>query len=258
MPNILLKNPLYAYLSIKHAAIATSFNQLTEKIDHQTLLQNNDAIPIWQQSCTRLDGLLKETKAKPKTLLNLYIGSDLTRFLVLPAQKMLMNKQEKIAYATAAFQDIYGADVMEWEIKYHNNAPNQPTVIAAIDKNLVCTINQLSLKNHFKLNNLQPYVTKAFNDSAKYLLQDDTYLAVIEVSRITLLFIKTGQYQQLRSHVIVDNWQADLKKILIRENALNDMVCHNILIYSLMYQDESFSADNWNVQVVDQFKVKPK
>ena len=271
-PNLLqtsfFKKPqLSAYLSASHIAIGNNLNNLLENSDGQIALQNSESIPIWQQSCERLESLLEANKNKSNIPINILIGSDLVRFLMLPPQQMMMNSHEKIAYATAAFQEIYGANASNWQIKFDDNAPNQPRIVAAIDKNLITRVNQITSKNHIKINSLQPYVMTAFNESAKHFHQSNTYLAIVEVNRLTLIFLEAGRYQQLRSHVISDDWQADLKKILLRESALSETACRDILVYSTVLKSyslkshirkaQSFTIEGWTIKSIDQFKTRP-
>ena len=256
-PNFLHRSQLSAYLSAKHVAISSNLNRLLENSDNSIISPNSDATEIWQQSCTRLESLLEANKNKSNTPITILVGSDLVRFLMLPPQQVMMNKQEKTAYAAAAFQEIYGANASDWEIKHHDNAPNQPRIVAAIDKNLITRVNQIVSKNHLKLNSLQPYVMTAFNQATKYFAKANTYLAIVEMNRLTLIFIKSGCYQQLRSHVISDDWLADLKKILLRESATSETACRDILVYSSKHKAESLTVEGWTIKSIDQFKTHP-
>ena len=260
------KPQLIAYLSANHVAIGGNINNLIENSGSHIALQNNNAVAIWQQSCARLESLIEASKNKSNTPITILVGSDLMRFLMLPPQQMKMNSHEKTAYANAAFQEIYGTNANNWEIKQHDNAPYQPTIAVALDKNLITTVNQIASKNHLKLNGLQPYVMAAFNQSAQYFAKANTYLAIVEINRLTLIFIKTGRYQQLRSHVISEDWPADLKKILLRESAISETDCRDILVYSAMlksyslkshiHKTQSFTIEGWTVKLIDQFKTR--
>ena len=254
-PNFLHRSQLSAYLSTKHVAVNSNKNNILENSDNSIISPSSDATEIWQQSCARLESLLATNKNKSNTPITILVGSDLVRFLMLPSQQVMMNKQEKAAYAAAAFQEIYGANASDWEIKQHENAPNQPSIVAAIDKNLIISVNQIAAKNHFKLNSLQPYVMTAFNQSTQYFSGADTYLAIVEMNRLTLIFIKSGRYQQLRSHVISDDWPADFKKILLRESATTETACRDILVYSHKHKAQSLSVEGWTIKFIDQFKT---
>lgn len=263
---------LSVYLSANHALIGKNINNLSENSDGSIPQQNVDPIPIWQQSCARLESLLEANKTKlNKNMLNknklnkkmnVFIGSDLVRFLVLPPLQMSMNSHEKTAYATAALHEIYGANASNWQIKLDDNAPNLPKIVAAIDKSLITRVNQISSIYNLKLIRLQPYVMTAFNASAKHLHQSNTYLIIIEINRLTLVLITSGQYQQLRSHVISDDWQADLKKILLRESAISETACRDVLIYSTIIKShrraaQTFAISGWNIKSIDSLKVRP-
>ena len=256
-PNFLQRSQFSAYLSAKHVAISSNKNNILKNSDNVIISPNSTATEIWQQSCARLESLLEANKNKSNTPITISVGSDLVRFLMLPPQQVTMNRQEKIAYATAAFQEIYGANASDWEIKQHDNAPNQPRIVAAIDKNLITRVSQIAVKNHLKLNSLQPYVMTAFNQSTQYFSGADTYLAILEMNRLTLIFIKSGYYQQLRSHVINDDWPADFKKILLRESATSETACRDILVYSSKHEAESLTIEGWTIKSMGQLKPSP-
>lgn len=250
------------YVSASQVVIGNNFKKLLENNVSQTAQLNNEAKPIWQPSCSSLESLLEAGKYKLNTPITILIGSDLTRFLILPPQQIVMKSHEKAAYAKAAFQEIYGNTATDWEIKYHNNAPDQPAIVAAIDKNLLTTINLIAQKKQLKLNSVKPYVMSAFNASAKHFQQSNTYLAIVESNRLTLIFISSGRYKQLRSHLITDNWisdnwQADFKKILLRESAINETPCRDVLVYSAMHKIQSFSIDGWTIKIIDESKIQP-
>jgi hypothetical protein len=250
----LQQRPLLVYLSASHVAIASNLNTLLENYDSQIVLPNDDKQVIWQQSINRLDSLLTANKNKQNTALTIILGSDLLRFLMLPSQQIMMNRQEKAAYAAAAFQEIYGVNATDWLLKHHDNAPNKPSIVAAIDKNLFSTISQIAAKHQLKLTSIQPYVMAAFNASAKRLHRANSYLAVVEVNRLTLMLIESGQYQQLRTHVIGDDWQADFKKTLLRENAISTTNYREVLMYAPMLKTKPEAIEGWTIKPIGQLK----
>ena len=257
-PNFLHKNYLSAYLSTSDVALGNSMSNLTEDYDDLTILPTSESMPIWQQSCKHLERLLEANKIKSNVPLTVLLGSDLVRFLMLPPQQVMMNVQEKTAYAAATFQEIYGANVNDWQLKYHDNVPNKPFIVAAIDKNLLHAINQTASKYQLKLNSIQPYVMAAFNESAKHFVKTNTYLAIVEMNRLTLILIEFGYYQQLRSHVISGEWQADLTKILLRESAISETDCRDIIVYSPMHKAKSLAIEGWTIKLMGQFKPSPQ
>jgi hypothetical protein len=250
----LQQRQLLVYLSASHAAIASNLNALLENYDSKIVLPNSDKQVIWQQSCARLESLLAANKNKNNASLTIILGSDLLRFLILPAQQVNMSRQEKSAYAAAAFQEIYGVNANDWQLKYHDNAPNKPSIVAAIDKNLLSTINQIAAKHQLKLNSIQPYVMAAYNTSAKKLDKANAYFAIVEANRLTLMLIESGQYQQMRTHVIGEDWQTELKKTLLRENALSEATCRDVLIYAPMLKTKPMAVEGWAIKLIGQLK----
>jgi hypothetical protein len=101
---------------------------------------------------------------------------------------------------------------------------------------------------------MQPYVMAAFNASAKKLYKANSYFAIVEVNRLSLMLMESGQYQQLRTHVIADDWQADFKKILLRENALSETTCREVLLYAPKFKNKPAVIDGWTIKPISQFK----
>ena len=227
--------------------------------------------PAWQHAVNQLDKLLGDflqaeqmkpnaqqikpnaKLIKPNAPLEIVLGSDLVRYVALPAQAIRMNSAEKNAYANAAFKEIHGANVDDWQVACNDAAPQQAIIAAAIDKKLLEHLNQLALTHQLKLKSVKPYLMVAMNSLTKQLAKTTGYLAIVEHSRLTLVMLQQGQCQQLHSHAIGGDWQAELKHILMRESVLADVAYRNVFIVAPTHLNTALIAINgWHITRIDQ------
>ena len=104
----LYANKLSVFISAESIAVisnaGTFSNNNTNKSSMTFTQQTNQ--PAWQHAINQLDNLLgdflvaqqmkpKAQQVKPKTSLQIVLGSDLVRYVALPAQAIMMNLAEK-------------------------------------------------------------------------------------------------------------------------------------------------------------------
>ena len=252
----LFTNKLSVFISAESIAVISNLSTLSNNKSSMIFTQASNQ-PAWQLAVNQLDSLLADflpaQQIKPKTPLQTVLGSDLVRYVALPAQAISMNLAEKKAYATAAFKEIHGTNADDWQLVCDDAAPQQAIIAAAIDKKLLQHLSQLAITHQLKLNSVKPYLMGAMNGLAKQLAKATAYLAIVEHSRITLVLLKQGQYQQLHSHVIGGDWQAELKHILMRESVLADVAYRNVFVLAPAYQNTALIAINgWHITRIDQ------
>ena len=239
-------NQLFVFLGTDDVAVINRLHGLRKHIVEQkqvTFSGSIDAIKTeasgWQQAIAQLEKILIAMQIKPSTRLNITLASEFVRYLSLPPLQIRMNAAEKLAYVTAAFQDVYGEVVNDWEIKCHDAPANETILAAAIDKKLLAELNQITLKHQLILNSVQPYLIRAFNTLASQIGHASGYLVIVESKRLLLVNLRDGKYQSLRTYVVGDNWQSELKNIMLREALFGnfdkqEMDKQEILVYAPM------------------------
>ncbi len=271
LPSHFFTKKLSVFISAESIAVisnaGTFNNNNTNKSSMIFTLQTNQ--PAWQHAINQLDNLLgdflvaqqmkpKAQQVKPKTSLQIVLGSDLVRYVALPAQAIMMNLAEKNAYASAAFKEIHGTSADDWQVACNDAAPQQAIIAAAIDKKLLQHLSQLALTHQLKLKSVKPYLMVAMNGLAKQLAKTTGYLAIVEHSRLTLVMLQQGQCQQLHSHAIGGDWQAELKHILMRESVLGGVAYRNVFIVAPMHKNTAHQntallvMDGWHITRIDQ------
>jgi hypothetical protein len=265
--SLLLPNQLTVTLSIDSVTAIHQSRGLRSHIlqqQHMAIARNvglgdslNAEKPVWLQATHALENVLTLMQIKPKTTLQIIIANDFVRYLMLPCSPISMSPAEQHAYAMAAYREVYGAVAETWNIKLHDTAPNQATLVAAIDESLLDRLKQISLKHQLKLVSVQPYLMRAFNSLSKQVGKLNGYLVIVESRRLLLLSMLKGQCQNLRTISINaasgGDWQLELKHLLMREQLLGDIIGNDVLVYAPTQKNIKLNAiEGWNIRRVGQ------
>jgi hypothetical protein len=217
------------------------FPQQVDDLNAQTI--------IWQSAITQLDMLLSAMKVKSKSQLNMTLASEFVRYLALPPQKMHMNIAEKLAYATAAYKEIHGSVVDDWEVRLQDTSAQDTTIVAAIDKKLLEALNQIALKHQLKLTTVKPYLMSAYNGLVKQIGGSNGYLVIIEFKRLLLINLLQGKCINVRIFKLGSDWQSELKSLMVRESVLNDHKKQEVLVYAPVQKNIVINTiDGWQLK----------
>ncbi len=215
---------------------------------------NSEAI-IWQRATHHLDALLDSMKVKSKSQLNITLASDFVRYLVLPPQSIYMNAAEKLAYAIAAYREIYGSVVDGWEVRLQDTPAHAATIAAAIDRKLLEALSQLALKYQLKLITVKPYLMSAYNCLKKQIEKSSGYLVIVEFKRLLLINLQDGQCSNVRMFSLGSDWQSELKSLMMRESVLSENKKLEILVYAPVQKNIPInSIEGWQVKRISTLK----
>lgn len=247
---LLWPNHLQVALSAQGAAAISLFaGSSKNKLKQQFMpaIQNLEA-PKWHSVSTSLEALLSAMQVKPNTQLTVVLNSDFIRYQLLPVQKISMNSAEKQAYAVAAYKEIYGSEMDGWRIKLHETGFSQGSIAAAVDESFLDKLQQVSQQHQVQLVSVQPYLMGAYNSCKKWLGKLSGYFVVIEANKLILLNLQQGQCQNLRMSAVGDDWQQDLKQLLLREIMLNDAADQEVLVYAPVHKQVAINKiEGWHV-----------
>lgn len=260
-------NQLLVFLGIDDVAAINRSHGLRNRINDQKQVTFQNSIesikaeaPVWQQATAQLESILVAMQIKPGTRLTITLASEFVRYLSLPPLQIRMNAAEKLAYVAAAFQDIYGEVLNDWEINCHDAPSEEAILAAAIDKKLMAELNQIALKHQLILNSVQPYLMRAFNALASQIDDTNGYLVLVESKRLLLINLQDGKYQNLRTYAVGDNWQSELKNLMLREALLGnfdkqEMDKQEILVYAPTQKNTALKViDGWHLKRISTLK----
>lgn len=232
--SLLWPKPLQVALSAQGAAIigtSTDAEKNKPKQAYMPVTQNVEATS-WHLACNRLDALLSDKKVNANTRLSIVLSSDFIRYQLLPTQQIAMSEAEKLAYAAASYNEVYGADSAGWKLKLHETGFKQTSITAAVEQNFLEKLQQVTLQHKIKLLSVQPYLMIAYNSCKNQLSKLNGYFVVVETSKILLLNMQQGKLKSLRTTAINHDWQQDLKQLLARESMLNEDIAKEILLHA--------------------------
>lgn len=264
--SLLLPNQLTVTLSKDSIVVTYQTRGLRSRIlqqQHVALNSDSDTEnPTCLQAVGTLESVLAAMQIKPKTNIQIIVENDFVRYLILPCSPISISPAEQHAYAMATYREVYGAVADAWNIKLHDAAPNQATLVAAIDEKFLETLKQISLKYQLKLVSVQPYLMRVFNSLSKQIGKLNGYFLVVESERLLLLSMLKGQCQNLRTLSINeasgDDWQLELKKLLARESLLEEIAGNEVLVYAPTQKNTKLNAiEGWHIRWVGQADKKP-
>jgi hypothetical protein len=203
----------------------------------------------WHAILQQLEIVLTSLKLPTNTQLHIVLASDLVRYLTLPAQDTQMSHVEKLAYAKAAYREVYGTITGEWRIQCNDAAPDRAIVAAAIDDQLFDAIQLIADKFQLKLKEIQPYLMHAFNHLSRQIGKTTALLAIVESNRLLLININQGDCQQVRNQKLMPNWQEMLNQLLTRESLLGEQENREILVYAPTHKSTTINVtQDWQLK----------
>lgn len=253
--SLLLPNQLTVTLSIDSVAVINQSRGLGSRIlqqQHVAVMPSAERT-VWLQATRALESALAAMQIKPKATLKIIVANDFLRYLMLPCSPISMRPAEQHAYASATYREVYGAVADSWHIKLHDAAPNQATLVAALDENLLETLKQISVKHQLKLVSVQPNLMHAYNGLSKQVGKLNGYLVIVESRRLLLLSMLKGQCQNLRTIAATDDWQLELINLLARESLLDEITGNEVLVYAPTQKNTKLNLiEGWNIRRVGQ------
>ena len=193
--------------------------------------------------------LLSEVLAEHKSLnlqkLQVVLSSDFIRFMVLPAQINDLSIEDKIAFAGAIYNEIYGSLSDNWTIQLDDVPPHTPTLCAAIDRMLLDQFKAIASQNRFLLTSVEPYATQIINklNLKKY----NGFLAIIEPSRLILMGFK-GNIQSVQYLKWQNDWISPLQLLLNKTLLRSGLSDQHLMIYAPVDSEiDAAKFVNWNL-----------
>lgn len=254
--SLLSLNQLFAVLGTDSVAVVSRTRGLRKRIVDQKQVHFPQQVEdskaeasIWQRAITQLDALMITMKVKPKSQLHITLASDFVRYLALPPQQIYMNVAEKLAYATAAYREIYGSAVDDWELSLQDTPARETAIVAAIDRKLLEALKQIALKHQVKLNSVKPYLMSAYNSLVKQIGASNGYLVIVEFKRLLLINLLQGKCVNVRTFHLGSDWQAELKSLMVRESILSNLKKQEVLVYAPVQKNIVINKiDGWQLK----------
>lgn len=223
-------------------------------ITKKTLMQRELAVidqteHAGQAAIQALTRMLTELALPANTALHISLSGDLVRYLVLPATPQGIAQSEKLAYAQAAFREVYGLAALDWVVQCDYVAPTKPAICAAIPQTLLENLTALAHAQQLKLVSVQPYFVNAFNRLRSAIKQATGVVVVVEHSRWLLANLQQGVCTQLRVQTMTSQWQSQLQATLARTILLDDSLNPVAYVYAPVFPSyQPLAVTGWEVK----------
>lgn len=237
-------NHLFVWLSANGVAVVKQQAGLRKKVLEQNASNiegvDQNIAYAWQAAINTLSALLSNMQLAANTKLTVTVASDFVRYLSLPAQHIAMRRDEKLAYAAAAYRELYGEQAAEWQVQCDDPPPHHTTLAAAMDADLLMAIKQIAEQHTLKLQSVQPYLMAAINGLYPQIAKANGYLAIVE-ERLLLLSLSDGQYQSVKTYALDAAWHTELCQIAARESLLSNNEHHQLLVYAPQFKSAALA-----------------
>jgi hypothetical protein len=128
------------------------------------------------------------------------LSSHFVRYAVVPGNSSVRTDAERAAFAQVTFEKVYGTLARDWDIRLSPSGTNEATLACGIDRVLLTALRGIETPS-VRVTAIRPHLMCAFNAIAGRLNASPTAIALAESSRITLAFVKSGQWQAVSSRV---------------------------------------------------------
>lgn len=235
--------------------LAVQFDGMKKLVTHQQYTKLASASPAlgWRQILKQFQDTLSSSKQFKKGELQVVLASDFVRYLALPAHESIVRQSEKVDYARAAYREIYGGIVDNWHIKCDDAAPNLTSIAIAVDATLIEALNTLANEHGLQLTSVQPYLMPVFNRVKTQLKMGQLCFAIIETNRILFVSMNNGAWQQIRSFLLEEDWQTQIKNIVQREQIASDSPNEQVLMVYAPHNHKNNlpQINGWVVKRID-------
>lgn len=252
--SLLWRNRLLVGLE-PHQMVTVQFNGMKKHVSYQqyTKLAHSSPELGWHHVLQQLQQTLSSSKQFKNCELQIVLASDFVRYLALPAHESIVRQSDRVDFARAAYREIYGGVAENWQIKCDDAAPNLTSIAIAVDSALIEALGLLANEHSLQLTSVQPYLMPVFNRVKTQLKTGQLYFAIVESNRILLVSLNNGFWQQIRSFLLEQDWQAQIKNIVQRENIASDSQNEHVL---MVYAPHNKSSNlpqikGWVVKVID-------
>ena len=167
----------------------------------------------WQNVFAILENHLANTKGKELTVI---LSNHFVRYVTLPPQQEITTPEEVKSYALFRMREIYSDRIESWELSISDWSPATGAVCAAIERDLMMQLQEMTKRLGVKLKAVEPYLAAVYDHWQKQLSGQKVYLAVAEPGRICTAIIVDGTWKSIRNQrVLFQNAQELSEELLV-------------------------------------------
>lgn len=160
------------------------------------------------------EGLERRTNA------TIILSNHYVRYTIIPWSIEIKSDQERQALAQVCLERIYGEAVNRWSIKVSEARFGQPSLVSAVDNELVEVLHTLGDISKVKVRSIQPRMMHVINQYATNIQAPSFRLVVLEPGHLCMLTVEDEAYIDVKSLRIGEDWERELDIALARESVV--------------------------------------
>ena len=169
----------------------------------------------WGGALKALETVLPEF-AERKSHATVILSNHFMRYALVPWSDVLNDEAEEIAYARYSFNQMYGSDANEWELRISPGEAGMPQLASAVNASLADTLREICGRCEISLRSIQPHLMQAYNACHASLHGQSAWLALVEHGNLCLAWLHKGQWAWIRTMRIGPHWDKALPFLLSR------------------------------------------
>lgn len=150
------------------------------------------------------------------------LSGHFVRYAVVPPDSKVRSRSERDAYTQFVFEKIYGSLARDWELRLSPAAASEAALASGVDRALLAALRK-SAPSSARIAAIRPHLMCTVNTIAKRLDTAPAAIALTETGRITLAFVKAGQWQGVASRAVESTDGEALRQALSEQCALLDV-----------------------------------
>jgi hypothetical protein len=189
--------------------------------------------------------------AGDKSYATVILSNHFMRYTLVPWSDVLNDETEEIAYAQHSFNEMYGRDAGEWELRISSGSYGMPQLASAVDARLPGDLRDMFGRQKVGLRSIRPHLMVAYNACHAALQGQSAWLALVEQGNLCLAWLQKGEWSWIRSMRIGAHWHKELPFLLNREALVADIEgCTNdVFLWAPDCQDAQIASDvRWRVR----------
>ncbi len=190
-----------------------------------------ESIPEQSNWASPLQQIEKLAQHAEKTEMHVTLSNHFVRYIVLPPQTEISSPEEVQSYASFKMREIYGNQMDTWALSISDWDPVDGAICAAINRELLAQLEQITVRFHIKLVEVEPYLASAVDLWRKRFVDKRVYFALIETGRLCVGLWINGAWHNIRNQKILQSVPDELLAILDQEAILSGYKEANEQVY---------------------------
>lgn len=174
-------------------------------------------LPAWELALAQLKQLTEDGGGAEISIL---LSNHFVRYGVIPPQSKIETPVELHAYAAFQMREIYGERTAAWSLSTSSWDPGAGAVCAAIEHRLIEQLQELAAEHKMRLQEIEPYLTGAFDHWHNRFDNSRAWFALLEAGRLCLVSLEDGAWRRISNQRMWHNAEDELLAALEREALL--------------------------------------